>query len=166
MGALPPALIGILVFLPACNREVPPEPAAGADATAVAETSVTAPADEGRAPVSPGEPPPAVAPHADEVTPSPPPSEEMDESPLSSPVGRAGPLLRPCEAFALDAAWAAKPQWDGREVVSHSEDWREVIVRTGPDSRRLNTPLRFHWDPTWGYQLVEEEDWERSTSVE
>jgi len=154
MGTRSAVSIAVVALLAGCYRETSPTPAPSGAAGAAALASAPAPADEA-----------TDLPLPDVASPQ-TPAEGADIAPPAVPVGRAGPLLEPCEAFALDAAWAAKPEWDGREVVSHSEDWREVIVRTGPDSRRLHTPLRFHWDPTWGYQLVEEDEWERSTSVE
>lgn len=67
--------------------------------------------------------------------------------PSSSGGATLAPAPKPSESAAKRAALADEPPGYQAKVISHSADWREVTIQTGPPQGPPSTMLRFHWDP-------------------
>jgi len=88
------------------------------------------------------------------ITPAPAPAPAAEPTATTPPTEATVPQ-QPGEMAALQTTKAFKPGWQAM-VNSHTGDWSEVVVLTGPAWQQWSSRLRLRWTET-DYQVTRDE---------
>jgi hypothetical protein len=80
----------------------------------------------------------------------------MSQAPVPAPAAPTPPAPKPSEKSVRAAALANEPSGYLAKVVSHSSDWKQATLYTGPPNGEWTSQYRFHWDDQEKQYILDE----------